>query len=131
MASRANLKFEGQEYDVLQCDYSFRRDVDLKGRPTSNVYGGTINLVVESTEDSKIVAQMVNQFKPNSGTVTFNKGNEEAKMKELSWENGYVVKYNEALDVVDPEPMKISFAILAQKIKIEGVEIEQKWSKMV
>ncbi|MDR3340460.1 MAG: type VI secretion system needle protein Hcp, partial [Candidatus Symbiothrix sp.] len=28
MAFRANLKFEGKEYDVLQCDYSFRRDVD-------------------------------------------------------------------------------------------------------
>jgi hypothetical protein len=129
MAFRANLKFEGQDYDVLQCNYSFRRDVDMKGRPSSNVYGGTINLVVEATEDTKIVAQMVNQFKPNSGTVTFNKGDEEAKMKELSWSNGYVISYNEALDIVGPEPMKISFVISAQTIKMEGVEIEQKWPK--
>jgi len=129
MAFRANLKFEGQDYDVLQCDYSFRRDVDMKGRPSSNVYGGTINLVIESTEDTKIVAQMVNQFKPNSGTVTFNKGDEEAKMKELSWSNGYVINYTEALDIVGPEPMKISFVISAQTIKMEGVEIEQKWPK--
>ena len=129
MAFRANLKFEGQEYDVLDCDYSFRRDVDMKGRPSSNVYGGTINVVVESTEDTKIIAQMVNQFKPNSGTVTFNKGDEEAKMKELSWSNGYVVSYNEALDIVGPEPMKITFVISAQTIKVEGVEIEQKWPK--
>jgi len=129
MAFRASLKFEGQEYDVLQCDYSFRRDVDLKGRPSSNVYGGTINLVVESTDDTKIVAQMVNQFKPNSGTVIFNKGDEEAKMKELSWSNGYVISYNEALDIVGPEPMKITFVISAQTIKMEGIEIEQKWPK--
>ena len=129
MAFRASLKFEGKEYDVLDCDYSFKRDVDLKGRPSSNVYGGTINLVVESTEDTKIVAQMVNQFKPNSGTVIFNKGDEEAKMKELSWSNGYVISYNEALDVVGPQPMKISFVISAQTIKMEGVEIEQKWPK--
>jgi len=129
MAFRAKLSFEGQDYDVLDCNYSFRRDVDLKGRPSSNVYGGTINLVVESTEDTKIVAQMVNQFKPNSGTVTFNKGDEEAKMKELSWSNGYVINYNEALDVVGPEPMKITFVISAQTIKVEGVEIEQSWPK--
>jgi len=129
MAFRASLKFEGQDYDVLECNYSFKRDVDLKGRPSSNVYGGTINLVVESTEDTKIVAQMVNQFKPNSGTVTFNKGDEEAKMKELSWSNGYVISYNESLDVVGPEPMKIAFVISAQTIKMEGVEIEQKWPK--
>ena len=72
---------------------------------------------------------MVNQFKPNSGTVTFNKGHEEAKMKELSWENGYVVKYTESLDVVGREPMLIRFEISAQKIKMEGVEVEQKWPK--
>ena len=100
MAFRPNLKFEGKEYDVLQCTYSFHRDVDLKGRPSSNVYGGTINVEVESTEDTAIVAQMVNQFKPNSGTITFNKGDEEAKMKELSWENGYVIRYTEERTVL-------------------------------
>ncbi|MDR0573868.1 MAG: hypothetical protein LBG96_07565, partial [Tannerella sp.] len=47
------------------------------------VYGGNIYVTVESTDDTKIIAQMVNQFKPNTGTVTFNKGDEEAKLKEL------------------------------------------------
>lgn len=129
MAFRANLKFEGKEYDVLDCHYSFHRDVDLKGRPASNVYGGTIKVTVEATEDTTVIAQMVNQFKPNSGTITFNKGDEDAKMKELSWENGYVVKYREALDIVGREPMKIWFEISAEKIKMEGVEVEHKWPK--
>lgn len=129
MAFRSSLKFEGKEYDVLDCHYSFHRDVDLKGRPSSNVYGGTIKVMVESTEDTTIIAQMVNQFKPNSGSITFNKGDEDAKMKELSWENGYVVKYRETLDVVGREPMKIYFEISAEKIKMEGVEVEHKWPK--
>jgi hypothetical protein len=129
MAFRASLKFEGKDYDVLDCHYSFLRDVDLKGRPSSNVYGGTIKIVVESTEDSTIIAQMVNQFKPNSGSLTFNKGDEEAKMKELSWTNGYVIRYNESLDVVGREPMKIAFEISAEKIKMEGIEVEHKWPK--
>ncbi len=129
MAFRTNLKFEGKEYDVLQCNYSFHRDVDLKGRPSSNVYGGSIFLSVESTDDTTIIAQMVNQFKPNSGTITFYKGDEDAKMKELSWENGYVIKYAEELDVVGREPMKICFEISAQKMKMEGAEVEQKWPK--
>ncbi len=129
MAFRANLSFEGKEYDVLQCNYSFHRDVDLKGRPSSNVYGGSIFLEVESTEDTTILAQMVNQFKPNSGTLTFNKGDEEAKMKELTWENGYVIKYDESLDVVGRDPMKIRFEISAEKIKMENAEVEHKWPK--
>jgi hypothetical protein len=129
MAFRAKLQFEGKEYDVLDCNYSFRRDVDLKGRPSSNVYGGNIYVTVESTDDTKIIAQMVNQFKPNSGTVTFNKGDEEAKMKELKWQNGYIINYNEALDVADKEPMQISFVVSAEKITVEGAEVDHKWPK--
>ena len=129
MAFRSNVKFEGKEYDILDCHYSFHRDVDLKGRPSSNVYGGTIKLLIEATEDTTIIAQMVNQFKPNSGSITFNKGDEDAKMKELTWEGGYVVKYRESLDIVGREPMKIYFEISAEKIKMEGVEVDHKWPK--
>jgi len=129
MAFRAKLQFEGKDYDVLDCNYSFRRDVDAKGRPSSNVYGGNVYVTVESTDDTKIIAQMVNQFKPNSGTVTFNKGDEEAKLKELKWENGYIIKYNEELDVVGREPMQISFVVSAEKITVEGAEVDHKWPK--
>ena len=129
MAFRAKLQFEGKDYDVLDCNYSFRRDVDAKGRPSSNVYGGNVYVTVESTDDTKIIAQMVNQFKPNSGTVTFNKGDEEAKLKEVKWENGYIIKYNEELDVVGREPMQISFVVSAEKITVEGAEVDHKWPK--
>jgi len=129
MAFRASLKFEGQNYDVLECNYSFRRDVDLKGRPSSNVYGGNIIIEVESTEDTKIIAQMVNQFKPCNGTIIFNKGDEEAKMKEVVWQNGYIIDYRESLDVIGREPMKIYFVVSAEKIKVEGTEVDHKWPK--
>lgn len=129
MAFRASLKFEGQEYDVLECNYSFRRDVDLKGRPSSNVYGGNIYVKIESTDDTKIISQMVNQFKPCTGTITFNKGDEDAKMKEVTWENGYVIKFTEALDVIGREPMEIDFVVSAEKIKVEGAEVDHKWPK--
>jgi hypothetical protein len=129
MAFKTKLSFESKEYDVLDCDYSFNRDVDLKGRPSSNVYGGSIFITVESTDDTTILAQMVNQFKPNTGTVTFFKGEEEAKMKELKWENGHIIDYNESLDVVGREPMKISFAVAAEKISVEGAEVDHKWPK--
>lgn len=129
MAFRANLNFEGGIYDVLECTYSFRRDVDLKGRPSSNVYGGNIYVEIEATEDTKIISQMVNQFKPCGGTIVFNKGDEEAKMKEVTWENGYIIKFSESLDVIGREPMKINFVVSAEKIKVEGTEVDHKWPK--
>lgn len=39
MAFRATLTFGGKDFDVLSCNYSLKRDVDSKGRPSSNIYG--------------------------------------------------------------------------------------------
>lgn len=47
MAFRATLSFAGKEFDVLDCTYSLKRDVDSKGRPSSNIYGGQIRLHVD------------------------------------------------------------------------------------
>ncbi|HHU57796.1 MAG TPA: type VI secretion system needle protein Hcp [Bacteroidales bacterium] len=129
MAFRASLQLAGKEYDVLDCDYKLERDVDSKGRPASNVYGGKIRVQVESTEDTAILEQMVNQFKPISGSIVFKKGDEEAKMKELLWENGYIVSFEESIDVVGSRPMTTSFTVSAQVLKMGGAQFEQNWPK--
>lgn len=129
MAFRASLQLAGKEYDVLDCDYKLERDVDTKGRPASNVYGGKIRVKVESTEDTSILEQMVNQFKPISGSIIFKKGDEEAKMKELIWENGYIIDFAESIDVVGSRPMTTSFTVSAQVLKMGGAQFEQNWPK--
>jgi len=129
MAFRATLNYGGKEFDVLDCKYSLNRDVDIKGRPSSNIYGGKITVHVESTEDTSILESMVNQFKPNAGSVIFKKGDEEAKMKELEWENGYVINFEEDIDVDGSRPMTITFTVSAQTIKIGGAQFEQNWPK--
>lgn len=127
MAFRATLCLNGKEFDVLDCDYKLKRDVDSKGRPASNIYGGEIRVHVESTEDTSILEQMVSQFKPISGSIAFKKGDEEAKMKELTWENGYIVSFEESIDVVGSRPMTLSFVVSAQVLKVGGAQFEQNW----
>ena len=127
MAFRATLSLGGKEFDVLDCDYKLKRDVDSKGRPASNIYGGKVRVHVESTEDTSILEQMVSQFKPISGSITFKKGDEEAKMKELTWENGYIVEFEENIDVIGKQPMTTTFVISAQVLKVGGAQFEQNW----
>src|ERR1700754_821534 len=96
MAFNAKIQLGSKEYDVLQFSFSLNRDVDAKGRPSSGVYGGTIHVEVESTEDTSVIESMVNsQYKPFSGKITFKKSEEDAKMKELSFEDAYIIQYNE------------------------------------
>ena len=129
MAFRSTLNLGGKEYDVLDCNYSLKRDVDSKGRPSSNIYGGRITVRVESTEDTTILETMVNQFKPFNGSIVFKKGDEEGKMKELTFENAYIIEFAEGIDIVGTAPMSISITISAQIIKIGGAEYEENWPK--
>jgi len=128
MASfKATLKIGSTEFDVLKCDYALRREVDTKGNPATGIFGGTINLSVESTDDTSIIESMVNQHKPIDGTVTFMKGDEDSKMKELTWEKGYVIQYREGLDITNSHPMGIDFTVSAMKIKVGNAEHENAW----
>ncbi|MCQ2189359.1 MAG: type VI secretion system needle protein Hcp [Paludibacteraceae bacterium] len=129
MAFRSTLNLGEKEYDVLECSYSLKRDVDSKGRPSSNIYGGRISVRVESTEDTTILETMVNQFKPFNGSIVFKKGDEEGKMKELSFENAYIIEYAEGIDIIGSAPMSINVTISAQIIKIGGAEYEENWPK--
>ena len=117
----------GKEYDVLDCKYQLKRDVDSKGRPSSSIYGGTVEVHIESTDDTSIIEQMVNQHKPFSGSVVFKKNDEDAKMKELQWENGYIVDYVESIDVVGSRPMSIKFVITAKTLKVGNAQFDQNW----
>ena len=127
MAFRSSLNLGGKEYDVLECNYSLKRDVDSKGRPSSNIYGGKITVRVESTEDTTILETMVNQFKPFNGSVVFKKGDEEGMMKELTFENAYIIEFAEGIDIVGTAPMSITITISAQIIKIGGAAYEENW----
>ncbi|CAM3736272.1 type VI secretion system tube protein TssD [Mucilaginibacter galii] len=128
MAFKARLNFSGKEYDVLNCCYALNRDVDSKGRPSSGVYGGTIDIEVESTEDTSVIELMVNnQYKPLTGTLLIKKSEEDAKMKELTFEDAYIVKYSEGLNIIGDTPMSYKFTISARKIRLGNAEHVNDW----
>ena len=128
MAFKARLNFSGKDYDVLTCSYALNRDVDSKGRPSSGVYGGTIDVEIESTADTSIVEAMVNnQYKPIAGTLQIKKSDEDAKMKEVSFEDGYIVSYQEGLDNTGDSPMSLKFVISARKITLGNAQHVNDW----
>ena len=130
MAFKARLNFSGRGYDVIHCSYSLNRDVDAKGKPSSGVYGGTIDIEVESTEDTSIVEAMVNnQYKPLTGTLLIKKSEEDAKLKEVYFEDGYIVKYSEGINTTGDNPMTLKFQISARKLKLGNAEHTNDWPK--
>lgn len=130
MAFKAVLKIDSDEFEVMSCQYNFHRSTDFNGKPASQVYGGQIALSIQSTQDSSIIEKMVNNpHKPLKGSIVFYKGKEDASMKELSFEEAYVISYEESFSNTGEENTIASFSITAEKFKIGGAEYDAEWPK--
>lgn len=115
---------------MLTCSYNLYRDVDMKGRPTSGVYGGKIDVTVESNDDTSVIEGMVNnQFKAVTGSLTIKKQDEDAKMKEITFTDAYIVSYSESIHAYSDSPMTLNFQISARTIKIGNADHENDWPK--
>ena len=131
MASfRATLEFAGKEYDVLHSEYEFSRTTDAKGKPSSNIQGGRVSEVIESTDDTATIEAMLNsQFKQVEGKIVYKKIEEDAKMKEIEFKNAYIVHYKETLDVNNDVPMTIALTFSAELINVGNAALDNRWPK--
>jgi len=127
MSFKAKLNVGGTELTVLSCNYDLVQEVDATGRPSSVTRGGRIKLSVESTGETEIFEWMCNNFERKDGTITFFKRDTDAKAKELSFTEGYLVKYEEKFQAFDNNPMIETFTISAREIKMGNGEHVNDW----
>lgn len=127
MSFKAKLNVSGKTMNVLSCNYDLTQEVDATGRPSSVTRGGRIMLTVESTADTDMFEWMCNNFERKDGTVTFLKRDTDAKQKELSFTEGYLVKYEEKFNAFDNMAMAESFTISAREIKLGNGEHINEW----
>jgi hypothetical protein len=128
MAYKMTLDMGGKKYDVLSSSFAFSRSVDPKGRPASGVYGGEINLVVESYDDTTLLETMLNQQnKAQKGSISYDQGTNDGEMKKLEFEDGFITNYSESASAHSSDAMSIQFTISARKIKMKNAEHENEW----
>jgi hypothetical protein len=126
---KALLKMEGKEYNVLQCNYEMDREVDQSGRPSTDVRGGTVSVVVESSQDTRFFDWMIDGYSQKDGEVEFYKRNDPSPAKVLKFEEAYMVRCGEAFDITGSDksqPMVERFTVSARKITLGGT-LEKVW----
>lgn len=128
MSFKATFEVDGNKYRVLKCGYKLHQEVDLTGRPSSITRGGLVNLVVESTDDTSLFEWMCDSYMKKDAKVTFNKRDEDAKMKELEIIEAYMVSYEEFFDDSGAGAMLQSFTLSARNIKMGNGEHENEWA---
>lgn len=127
MSFKAIFKVDGKEYNVLSCNYSLHQEIDNTGRPSSVARGGVVNLVVESSDNTALFEWMCDSYGKKDATVTFNKREENSKLKELEIKEAYMVGYQESFDNSGSGAMIESVSLSAKTIKMGNGEHDNEW----
>jgi len=127
MSFKSKLKVGGKELNILNASYDLHQEVDASGRPSSVTRGGTISLTVESTGDSFFFEWMTNNFERKDGSIMYVKRDTDAKLKEMNFKEGYLVKYRETFDAADGSPLTETFTISAKELSMGGGEHINEW----
>jgi len=128
MSFKALFKVDGNEYRVLNCHYSLNQEIDKTGRPSSTVRGGVVDLTIESTDDTSMFEWMCDSYMRKDATITFNKRDEDSKMKELEIKEAYMISYEESFDDTGAGAMTEKFSLSARDIKMGNGEHENEWA---
>jgi hypothetical protein len=129
MVFNAELNLEGNTYLLNSVSTEIGYETDQYGRPSSLTKGGKIVIELFSAEDEAIFDWMIHPGKTKNGTINLFKADNETKVKEIKFENGYCTEYYEIFSDVVEKSMVTKFTISAEKISIGSIELDNKWLK--
>jgi len=127
MSFNAVLEIGSKKHRLLSCDFALSRSTDNIGRPVSLWNGGTINMSVEATDDASLMEWVIKPADHKDGKIAFQKIEEESKMVELEWKNGYIVAYS--VSYGEGSAMIINFTVSAEELHYGGKAHKNPWPK--
>jgi len=106
---------------------------DETGRPSDRAHAGTIKVTRESDENTDLARWAMDSSKPNwkAGKVTF-KTPDDSEMKQLTWEEGFITRYEETIPHIKNNPDDQVFEhieISCHKLTIGDAEIDNRWEE--
>jgi hypothetical protein len=127
MSFKVKLKVGSTEVNVLDVSYSLHQETDATGRPSSVARGGKITVTIESTGSQEWLELMFNNFDRKDGTITFFKRDTDAKLKELSFKEAYIVDYKETFQSTGSTPLTETFTFSAESLSTGNAEFKNNW----
>jgi ribosomal protein L1 len=122
MAHKSKLTIDSVAYELLSCSYHFHQHVNPHtNETTSEVFGGTIELSVETRNgDAHVVELMLLPHKDNiEGKIEFfNQKGEE--LRTIQFKHASVVSFGESFSLSGGGSGAQSFTVCAREIDING-----------
>lgn len=115
--------------EVLNINYAIHQETDVEGRPTAIARGGLVNVTVKALNDGNtdFFEWACDPYTSKNGKVEFQK-RDGTNMKNLEFEDSYLVSWTENYDSVSADAQIESFTLSAKKITIGSISHENSWA---
>lgn len=127
MSFKAKFKVAGKERNILHVHYALKQDTDATGRPSTISRGGKIEITVEGTGETDLFEWMTNSFERKDGSILYLKRDSEATLKEVKFEEAYIVNYKENFNSEGDNPLTETFVISARAIELGTGKHTNEW----
>lgn len=130
MSFLSKLHIDGEEYNVLEFNISFKQDIDTASKPTGNAKGGIIRIIIEATQNSLFLSWMLSGDLTKDGKIVFYRRDALSKMKELKFEKAYCINYDEQFTSTTEVPMKITMELVTKELTFGDAKFLNNWIEL-
>jgi hypothetical protein len=129
MSFKAELVLDGNTYILNSVFFQIDQAIDKFGRPSSIAKGGKIDIELFTVDDDVIFDWMVHPVKTLNGSINLYEADNETKLKEIQFENGYCIAYTEIFEQSSSENLVTKLTISAEKLSIGNIDLDNQWLK--
>jgi hypothetical protein len=127
MSFLAKLNIDGEEFNILECDFGIEQNSDETGRPSAKPIGGQIEILIESTVKIDFFEWASSGLGIKNGEIIFYRRDNTSSLKKLKFKDAYCLKYRERFNAVNTEPLKIYLVISAKEMVMRGTRFTNNW----
>ena len=116
-------------YEVSNCFFSFRQGYDQKGKASTEVVGGTINLKLPMLPPNEIVEWALNSHKYKKGVIVM-LDDENAPIEKLFFENAACIGFDMDFTSEGKSYIVTDLKLRAERIVfVDGLDFDNFWTK--
>lgn len=124
----SKLDMDGEKYTVLKCSYKFKKSVDSTTKPSGEVKGGKIKMIIESRGNMALLEWIIAPEKEKNGTITFFRRDALSRLIQIDFKKAQCISFKEKFNSINGQPMNISFTIVARSLKFNHLEFNNDWT---
>ncbi|GAA3784328.1 type VI secretion system tube protein TssD [Flavobacterium ginsengiterrae] len=127
MSFLAKLQIDGEEFNVLDFNIKFSKEIDSLNKPVGSTKGGTVKITIEANQSTSFLSWMLSSDLTKDGKITFFRRDAMSKMRELVFEKTYCISYYEEFNSTNEIPMIISMELTAKELVFGDAKFFKKW----